>query len=604
MKLLFITILTFYGFLGFSQGNEKELLAQEYMNAGQYDKAIVLFEEIYSKNSSTYIYDSYLECLLKTEDWKAAEKLIQKHKRNNPLIPRFYVDEGYVQLLQNNIKQSDKIFNDAIKWAISSEQLIIDLSNAFQIRELNNWAIQTLSAGKKQFPQSTTLKIQLAGLYMKAGKYSEMLDEYFILLENPFFGVEELQKHIQSLLMEDRDGQISITFKNKLLEKIQKYPSNPDYNRLLVWNYELNGEFEKAFIQAKAYDKRTKNDGDFSFDVAQLCVSNKNYTIAEDALSFIVSLGSDKSLFDDANDLLLEVKYLKLTDNPASQKSDFISLSEELKQSLNNSTYKRNRYKTLMRLAYIEAFYISQPDAALSHLNQIINTPGYQPYEYANAKMLQGDIMLLKDEVWEASLLYSQVEKAFKNDTLGFYAKFKNARLYYFLGEFDYASAQLEILRGATSKLIANDAMELFLVIQENVDEDSSYVPLEKFAKANMLAFCLKYDDALLVLDTILKSFPNHPILDDAIYKRAEIYMALKQYDKAASELKTIISAYYYDILADNALFMLGNIYEYYIPDKEQAMKYYLQLISDFPGSILINDARQHYRAIRGDNLN
>jgi len=604
MKLLFITILTFYGFLGFSQGNEKELLAQEYMNAGQYDKAIVLFEEIYSKNSSTYIYDSYLECLLKTEDWKAAEKLIQKHKRNNPLIPRFYVDEGYVQLLQNNIKQSDKIFNDAIKWAISSEQLIIDLSNAFQIRELNNWAIQTLSAGKKQFPQSTTLKIQLAGLYMKAGKYSEMLDEYFILLENPFFGVEELQKHIQSLLMEDRDGQISITFKNKLLEKIQKYPSNPDYNRLLVWNYELNGEFEKAFIQAKAYDKRTKNDGDFSFDVAQLCVSNKNYTIAEDALSFIVSLGSDKSLFDDANDLLLEVKYLKLTDNPASQKSDFIALSEELKQSLNNSTYKRNRYKTLMRLAYIEAFYISQPDAALSHLNQIINTPGYQPYEYANAKMLQGDIMLLKDEVWEASLLYSQVEKAFKNDTLGFYAKFKNARLYYFLGEFDYASAQLEILRGATSKLIANDAMELFLVIQENVDEDSSYVPLEKFAKANMLAFCLKYDDALLVLDTILKSFPNHPILDDAIYKRAEIYMALKQYDKAASELKTIISAYYYDILADNALFMLGNIYEYYIPDKEQAMKYYLQLISDFPGSILINDARQHYRAIRGDNLN
>ena len=431
-----------------------------------------------------------------------------------------------------------------------------------------------------------------------------MLYEYFILLENPFFGVEELQKHIQSLLIEDIDWQISITFKNKLLEKIQKYPSNPDYNRLLVWNYELNGEFEKAFIQAKAYDKRTKNDGDFSFDVAQLCVSNKNYTIAEDALSFIVSLGSDKSLFDDANDLLLEVKYLKLTDNPASQKSDFISLSEELKQSFNNSTYKRNRYKTLMRLAYIEAFYISQPDAALSHLNQIINTPGYQPYEYANAKMLQGDIMLLKDEVWEASLLYSHVEKAFKNDTLGFYAKFKNARLYYFLGEFDYASAQLEILRGATSKLIANDAMELFLVIQENVDEDSSYVPLEKFAKANMLAFCLKYDDALLVLDTILKSFPNHPILDDAIYTRAEIYMALKQYDKAASELKTIISAYYYDILADNALFMLGNIYEYYIPDKEQAMKYYLQLISDFPGSILINDARQHYRAIRGDNLN
>ncbi|HPS84125.1 MAG TPA: tetratricopeptide repeat protein, partial [Bacteroidales bacterium] len=150
----------------------------------------------------------------------------------------------------------------------------------------------------------------------------------------------------------------------------------------------------------------------------------------------------------------------------------------------------------------------------------------------------------------------------------------------------------------------ANDAMELFLVIQENVDYDSSYVPLEKFARADMLAFCLQYNEALLVLDTILKSFPAHPVLDDAVYKRAEIYMAMKQYDKAAAELKVIISAYYFDILADNALFMLGNIYESFIPDKEQAMKYYLQLVTDFPGSILVNEARQRYRALRGDNLN
>ena len=604
MRLSFFFILLFALIPAHAQETEKELLAREYMSAGEYDKAVVLYEEIYAKSNSTYIYDSYLECLINTEKWKDAEKLSQKQKRNNPSVPRFHVDEGYIQLLQNNTKQSDKIFNDAIKWAVSTEQLTFDLAAAFQVRELNSWAIQTLLAGKKQFPSSGALKVQLAAAYMRAAKYPEMVDEYFSLLENPMFGISEIQKQMQTLLMEDREGMISEIFRNKLLERVQKEPSSFDFNRLLIWYYEQNGDFDRAYIQAKAYDKRTKNDGDLTYDVAQLCLSKEKFSIAEEALVFIVSLGPEKLLFSDANDLLLEVKYLKLTANPSSTVEEYSTLADELKSALNNSASRRNRYHMLKRIAYIEAYYISQPDAALLHLNEIINASGYQPEEYADAKLLQGDVMLLKGEVWEASLLYSQVEKAYKHDTIGFHAKFRNARLYYFLGEFDYASAQLEILRGATSKLIANDAMELFLVIQENVDEDSSYVPLEKFAKAEMLAFCLRYDEALLVLDTILKSFPAHPVLDDAVYKRAEIYMAMKQYDKAASELKVILSAYYFDILADNALFMLGNIYESFIPDKEQAMKYYLQLVTDFPGSILINEARQRYRALRGDNLN
>lgn len=604
MRIIFLFISLFVSFSAFTQETEKELLAREYMSSGEYEKAVVLYEEIYSKNTSTYIYDSYLECLLKTENWKDAEKLTQKQKRNNPSVPRFHVDEGYVQLLQENTKHAEKIFNEAIQWAVSTERLTSDLAAAFQVRELDNWAIQTLLAGKKIFPSSGPLRIQLAETYLRAEKYPQMVDEYFSLLDNPMYGITEIQKQMQSLLMEDRDGNISEIFRNKLLERVQKDPSSLDFNRLLIWYYEQNDDFDRAFIQAKAYDRRTKNDGDLTYDVAQLCVSNKKFSVAEEALAFIVSLGSERLLFSDANDLLLEVKYLKLTANPLSTAEEYSVLADELKTALNTSVSRRNRYSMLMRLAYIEAYCISQPDAALSHLSEIINASGYQPVEYADAKLLQGDVMLLKGEVWEASLLYSQVEKAYKHDTIGFYAKFRNARLYYFLAEFDYASAQLEILRGATSKLIANDAMELFLVIQENVDYDSSYVPLEKFAKADMLTFCLQYDEALLVLDTILKSFPAHPVLDDAVYKRAEIYMALKQYDKAASELKVILSAYYFDILADNALFMLGNIYESYIPDKEQAMKYYLQLVTDFPGSILVNDARQRFRALRGDNLN
>ncbi|PKP03039.1 MAG: hypothetical protein CVU11_09690 [Bacteroidetes bacterium HGW-Bacteroidetes-6] len=601
--ILFLTLIA-STFFGQAQTTEKELLAREYMVNGEFEKARQLYTEIYDKNNSTYIYDNYLECLIQTESWKDAEKLVQKQAKANPSVPRFRVDEGYVLKLEGNAKQSDKIFNEAVQWAIWSDVVVVDLATAFQMRELNDWAIKTLIEGKKSFPASGSLKIQLAKAFQRNGQYAEMIEEYLALLESPMFGIAEIQKQLQDVIMLDKEGSISGIFRDKLLQKLQKDPSNYDYTRLLIWFYEQNDDFSKALLQARAYDKRAKTDGDLVYEVSQLCISNNKWDLATEGLNFVVSLGDEKSYYNDALDLLLEVKYLKLTSDPASLISDYQALASDLKTALKSSQFRRNRYNMIVRLATIEAYYLNQPDSAINRLNNVINSQGYQPVQYAEAKLLSGDVMLLRGDVWEGSLLYSQVEKAFKNDTMGFYAKFRNARFYYFIGEFDYASAQLDILKGATSKLIANDAMELSLVIQENIDYDSSYVPLEKLAKADMMIFSLRYDEALLILDTILKSYPKHPVLDDAVFRKAQIYMTLKQYDNAILALKEILSSYYLDILADNALFMLGNIYETYLPDKELALKYYLQLITDFPGSILANDARQHYRALRGDKIN
>lgn len=601
--ILFLTLIASI-FFGQAQTTEKELLAREYMVNGEFEKARQLYTEIYDKNNSTYIYDNYLECLIQTESWKDAEKLVQKQAKANPSVPRFRVDEGYVLKLEGNAKQSDKIFNEAVQWAIWSDVVVVDLATAFQMRELNDWAIKTLIEGKRSFPASGSLKIQLAKAFQRNGQYAEMIEEYLALLESPMFGIAEIQKQLQDVIMLDKEGSISGIFRDKLLQKLQKDPSNYDYTRLLIWFYEQNDDFSKALLQARAYDKRAKTDGDLVYEVSQLCISNNKWDLATEGLNFVVSLGDEKSYYNDALDLLLEVKYLKLTSDPASLVSDYQALASDLKTALKSSQFRRNRYNMIVRLATIEAYYLNQPDSAINRLNNVVNSQGYQPVQYAEAKLLSGDVMLLRGDVWEGSLLYSQVEKAFKNDTMGFYAKFRNARFYYFIGEFDYASAQLDILKGATSKLIANDAMELSLVIQENIDYDSSYVPLEKLAKADMMIFSLRYDEALLILDTILKSYPKHPVLDDAVFRKAQIYMTLKQYDNAILALKEILSSYYLDILADNALFMLGNIYETYLPDKELALKYYLQLITDFPGSILANDARQHYRALRGDKIN
>ncbi len=363
-------------------------------------------------------------------------------------------------------------------------------------------------------------------------------------------------------------------------------------------------EFDKAVLQAQAFERRTRSDGNMMYDLSALCISNKAWVSAEKALQFIIDLGDENPYFFEAKQKMLEVKFEKVIANLQSTADDFDNLALEMRIAVQESQYRANRFNLVILLATLETYYLSDVEKAANRLQKLLNTGGYTPLEYANAKLLLGDVMIVKGEVWEASLLYSQVEKTMKHDTIGYYAKYKNARLYYFLGEFGYAAALLDILRGATSKLIANDAMKLSLLIQDNVDYDSSYVPLELYAKADMLAFSMKYKEALSTLDTILLTQPGHPIIDEAIFKKAKIYTRQKQYDKAVEMYKEILGAHYNDILGDNALMNLARLYENQLNDVDKAKDYYLQLLLDFPGSIFVEEARKHYRILRGDNVN
>jgi tetratricopeptide (TPR) repeat protein len=603
MRIFFAVFFSLFLVLAI-QAQEDEMLAREYMGLGEYDKAAMLYEDIYKKKTDTYIYDNYLTCLIKIEDWKTAEKISSKKVKSEPEIPRFRVDYGYILLLQEKQKEAKKEFESAIDWAKPNVTLIIDLAAAFQVRELDSWTLEALEKGKKEHTGNVSIIYSLANLHYKNSRYEEMYNEYFSLLESPLFAVGDLEKVLQDIIMEDVDGEASEVFKVMVLKKLQKDPASYDYTKLLIWYYVQMLEFDKAVVQANAFERRSKGDGEILYDLAVLCISNRAWGSAEVALQDILNMGDDQPYYFEAKQKMLEVKYEKLTTNPESTVEDLNKLALELRMAVQESQYRANRFELVLLLSSLEAYFLNETDNAIDRLQKLLNTGGYSSLEYARAKLLLGDVMIVKGEVWEASLLYSQVEKALKYDTIGYYAKFKNAQLYYFLGEFDYAAALLDILRGATSKLIANDAMRLSLLIQDNVDYDSSYVPLQYYARADMLDFAMKYEEALSTLDTIIMTQPGHPIIDEAIFKKALIYTKLKRYDMAISMYKEILSSHYNDVLGDNALMNLARLYENQLKDVEKAKEYYLQLVLDFPGSVYVEEARKHYRILRGDNIN
>ncbi|MBL7836660.1 MAG: tetratricopeptide repeat protein, partial [Bacteroidetes bacterium] len=257
----------------------------------------------------------------------------------------------------------------------------------------------------------------------------------------------------------------------------------------------------------------------------------------------------------------------------------------------------------MLDLAELYVYHLNQLDKGIELLNKTITIPGLSPKQLATCKLQLGDAMLIKGEIWEADLLYKQVEKAFTNDALGQEARYRYSRLCYYRGEFLWAQVQLDVLKGATTQLVSNNAMRLWLIIQDNIGLDTNDEALKQYAKADLLIFRNEFDAAIRILDSIPAQFPGHTLSDEILFAKALICEKRGEFKNAEQYYLTITKDYSYDILADNALFNLAKLYEYNLNDTAKAKRMYELLILNYTGSLFVSEARKHYRLLRGDAI-
>jgi tetratricopeptide (TPR) repeat protein len=263
----------------------------------------------------------------------------------------------------------------------------------------------------------------------------------------------------------------------------------------------------------------------------------------------------------------------------------------------------QNTIHALRSEALLYAFYLNDHDSAISILHKIINTPRISKSIVDESKLDLGDIYLLIGEPWESTLLYSQVEKSSKETPIGYEAKLRNAKLSYYRGDFELAQSHLDILKLATSREIANDAMALSLLIKDNTQLDTGDVAMKKFADIELLIFQNKKLEAYDSLETLKAEFPDHPILDEILYKQAKLKMEMGDFLTSIDMLQNIVDNFSSDILGDDALFLIGNIYEIQLNEKEKAMEIYQNFLKTYPGSNKAAEARKRFRTLRGDFL-
>ncbi len=581
-------------------GNEEQMAIQFYQNQ-EYGKASELFEQLYDQRPSVYYYQYLIFSWVEIKEYGKAERLIKKCQRAEPNSARYIVDLGYLNYRSGNTEKAKKIFEEAIKKLEPNQQQIFDLANAFIVRGENDYALRTYLKGRQLMNNSYPFGFELASVYERMGDFKNATEEYLNMLDVNKAYLNTVQDRIQMTLSFDVNNEKNEILRKILLSRAQKNPDNTTYSELLWWYSIQQKDFELAFLQAKALDRRFKENGEKLISLAGLAIANEDYDVAIDCYQYIVSKGPAYSSYNLSKRELANTRYLKTISEPSPSKKQLEILEKEFSDELTGDEADPDDVPIIRNLAHIKAFYLAKPQEAIDLLNKAIEMTGVPAAEKAQCKIELADILLFTNDVWEATLLYQQAYLDFKFDVLGQEAKFKNAKLSFYIGEFKWAKAQADILKAATSKFISNDAIALSLLISENFDPDSNTVGLEMYARADLLDYRNEEKLALQTLDSIPRVFGYHPILQQVLYKRAEIMRKVGRYAESDSLFQQLVQEYPDEILADGALMQSALLNEKQLNNRNKAMSLYQKLLDDYPGSIFVPDARRKFRILRGD---
>jgi tetratricopeptide (TPR) repeat protein len=602
MKLFLVHLLLCLGVLSvYAQSPEHEL-ANLYFSNGEYDKAISYYEKFYNDTQDPFYLQRYVECLTKTNNGKDAEKFLLRYTKRNPqdyliavYLGRFYEDEGRKE-------DAVKHYRKLIEELPNNANAVLELSRIFREFRMFDWELETLLKGRKMLKDRYPLNTQLAEVYGALNRNEDMIDEYISLIDvNPAYKVS-----VQNLLSRylQFDGEEDVIYdlaRERLVEKVQKNPGNIVYTEMLIWLYTHRGNYAAALIQAKALDKRDNRSGRDVLSIGITCKNFGDYKTARSAFQYVLDLGLATPNYLQAEKELLNTLFIEITKERAFTLAEIKQAEQAYEAAIARVGKSNKTYRMMMELAEILAFYGNQPEKAKAITDEVMALPQLPKLAVAEAKMLKADIEVLLNNIWEAALLYMQIDKDFKYDVIGAEAKYKNARIFYYTGEFEFAQSQLDVLKSSTSKLISNDAMKLSVMITDNLGLDSNLVAMTQFARADLLLQQHKYEAAFLIYDSILENFPFHGLVDEILMRKAQAMQNQGRWTDAIPYLELVYQNHPNDITADDALMQLGDIYEHRLRNPEKAMEYYRKIMFDYKGSLHVIEARKRYRILSGD---
>lgn len=572
-----------------------EQLAGKAFQSQDYEQAKALYQQLYEKKKQSHHFNQYVECLFRLGDFDTAEKELKSFIKKNPSNGKARIDLIYAYASNDKKNKADDLFNEILNNLPESKNQIVNISNMLRGRMLNDYAIAILEKGAKTNAEGDPLYLERGNLYQSMINYQQAFEFYFLELEANPDQYNIIKNKLQTLLLYDVNKSITEEMRIALLKKTQEQPDNEQFGQLLMWFALQNEDYDIALAQCKSLDRRNNDQDQPLINLAHICFDNGQYNLAKDAFEQIIRKGKINPYYGDAVIGVIKTENQLFKNNPGTEKKSYEKLSQEIENTYPDVGSKE--YPELVEIqADIMAYHLNKSDQAISLLQQAIGQINNK-IQQCRLKLKLADIYLYNDEVWEATLLYSQVDKSMKEEPLGHEARFRNAQLRYFIGEFAWAETQLNVLKAATSKLIANDAMTLSLIISDNLEYDTTGTELKRLARADYKIYQHKPLEALPILDSICID-GNEISMPHALYRIAEIKEKEQDYPTADSLYLKIVEQFPDSYMADDALMRAALLEHHQLKVREAAKTHYEQLIDQYPTSLYTAQAKKNYRKL------
>jgi tetratricopeptide (TPR) repeat protein len=581
--------------MSISSFSQDEELAKDYFTRGEFEKALLTYQKLYKENGSNSNYfTKIIESYQQLQQYDEAQKLLEE-KATKSRNPQYFVDLGYNYQLKGNEKLAEENYQLAIQKIEERAVYGYYVAKRFEDIALIDYAATAYERTMELRPKSN-YHMQLARIYGEQGKVEQMFSHYLSYIEkNPNY-INYVKRNISEYISENGEDTNNVLLRKALLKKIQTEP-NILWNQFLSWLFVQQHDYNKAFAQEKAIYRREQQSLQGVLDLAEMTIENEAIETANRILDYIIenAINLETVVAAHKNKLELNLKQAK--------KSDYKTIDATYNNLISEFGMRPETVDLHVSYAHFIAFYLDDAKRSVAFIKAAIGN-NLSPFHQAKLKLKLGDILVFQEKFNEALIYYTQIQTSLKNSTISQEARFRVAKASYYKGDFQWAESQLKILKGSTSQLIANDALDLKLLISDNKYEDTLQVALKTYAKADLLAFQNKDDAAIQLLDTILENHKTESIMDQALYLQAQLYENQKEFTKAEANYQKIIANYKEDILIDDAYFHLAEIYRKYLEQPEKAKELYEFIIFNHSDSIYFVDARKTYRQMRGDEVN
>lgn len=599
-----LALFCFLTLLGVSDLNAQsrqvdEKLAREFYQKKDYEKAGEIYKNLYETYGYSTYFTYYTDCLTLTGDYAAAEKALKSYLKQNPNNWKAHVDLAYNYMQQGENDKATKYLNKVLKDVPNNISSIREVASLLRNRNFNDLAIAMYDRGAKDPNIDYSFNLEKAYVYNSMLDFENATECYLLFLKENPEQYEMVKNRLRVMMMYDLNGNVDDVIRMALLRKTQAEPENEEYASLLMWFSLQMQDYDLALMQLKALDKR--GHGNYENDIiyiAQIASDNRQYDIAVDAYEYVLKKDDQGVFYVNATVGLIKTEYAQAVANGSHDKAFYDKLSERIDEAIRKIGINDETLPLITVQARIMAFELGRFEEAVALLNHSLEM-NMSAYRKAELKMELADIYLFTDEVWESTLLYSQIEKTLKNEPIAHEARFKNAQLRYFIGEFEWANATLDVLKAATSKLVANDAMTLSLTISDNLEYDT--IGLKRLAKADYYIYQRKYGLANQMLDSVVAYNPNEVSLPSAFYRKAKIAFEDGDFVTADSLYKRVYEGYADSYMADEALMEDAMLLERQLDRREEAMECYARLFDYYTASVYVAQARKSYRRLRDE---